>query len=423
MTNLCTAEAMTDRQPQEPASNRTIDRGDSPAAAGSVPPRRSPRLDHLALPLFEDRHRHLADRLATWLAEHETEIAPALEQVPEVTGRLLAGMLGRGGWFACAGPPNPDFRSICVVREILACRHDLLDFAFSIQALALAPIVLFAGDDQKAELMPALLSGDAVGSLAISEAQAGSDLAAVAMSAQRTAHGYRLDGEKCWIANATIADLHLVLARQGASTGPFGLSLLAVGAGRDGLRAIPARMMAARAIGHLKFDDCRIDADRAIGREGSGFAVVASVLERFRCTVGAAAVGMARRALRETIEHVRARRIGQERLGDLAITRQRLADMATALETAVLAVARAAFEIDTHAPCAAVRSSLAKLHATEAAQRIVDDCLQLHGAQGLLDDAVSARLYREVRSLRIYEGTSDIQRMIVGEAVVNGRLV
>lgn len=390
------------------------------AAQDGPVPLRCLDADHVALPFFDERHLSLALRLDHWLAEVEPDIETALAFGPKEAGRRLVHLLGRDGWLDAVCREPIDMRTISLIREGLAYRHDLLDFAFSIQAIAAAPILSWGTNEQKARFLPGLASGEMVGAFAVSEQGAGSNLAAAMLEAVQDGTGYRLTGQKNWIANADIADRLVVLARMAGTTGPIGLSTFVVDAPAPGLVPIPIEPIAPRSFGHLRFDGCSVPSDRLVGPAGAGLAIVLGTLERYRMSVGAAASGFARRALHEARTHASARAIGEERLIDLPVVRQKLADLAVALETARLTVARSAWEMDTGREDYGVRSSLAKLHATEAAQVVIDGCVQLHGAAGLVRGALPERLYREIRSLRIYEGTSEIQRMIVGDAVAHG---
>jgi acyl-CoA dehydrogenase len=370
----------------------------------------------LALPLYEDAHRRLAGEIeaaADGLAE---QIARRDHLGVTELGRWITTALGEAGWLARAIPLDgqPDFRSVALLREGFAQVHDLCDFAFSIQALGAAPIVLHGSPEQRARLLPDLATGRRIGSFAISEPGAGSDVAAIALRADRCGDDYRLTGEKTWIANAEIADLHSVLVRTGEGPGALGLSLLLVPAGASGLTVGPTiGMIAPRAIASLEFSDCVVPARNLVGKAGRGFQVAMEVLDRYRLTVGAAAVGFARRALGAGVAFARSRRVGGAVLFDRQLTQAKLADAEAALAASALLVARAAYELDHGARTFAKQSSIAKLYATEAAQRVVDDVVQLHGAAGLAHGSVPEQLYRQVRSLTIYEGTSEIQRLII----------
>lgn len=385
-------------------------------------PHRCLDADYLALPFFEDHHRDVAARLESWLREKDAAIEAALAQSPKEATRRVIGLLGEAAWFSTAVCESIDFRIICIVREGLAYRHDLLDFAFSIQVLASLPLVLWGTEDQRSQFLPGLLAGRRIAALALTERESGSDLASVALAATQAGQHYRLNGEKNWIANADIADHIMVLARTGTGTGPIGLSLFIVDGATQGLAAKAVELIAPRPFGHLEFVDCLIPADRLVGESGAGLAVALDTLERVRMSVGAAANGFARRALHEARTHVTRVRATGTRLADIPVVRQKLARMGVALHTARLAVAQAAWDMDRDRASRCYTSSLAKLHATETAQSIVDSCVQLHGAAGVVSNSVPERLYRQVRSLRIYEGTSEIQEAILGEAVTYGFL-
>jgi acyl-CoA dehydrogenase len=370
----------------------------------------------LALPLYEDRHRQLAARIEAAADGLAARIAGWESKGPTELGRELTAALGEAGWLAHAVHPagRPDFRSIALIREGFAQVHDLCDFAFAIQAMAAAPIVHFGAPAQRAEFLPDIIAGRRIGSLAISEPAGGSDPAAITTRAARCGDTFRLNGEKTWISNADIADFHSVVVRTGEGPGVLGLSVLIVPADAPGLMVGPTiDMIAPRAFASLSFRDCVVPAANLIGKSGLGFSIAMEVLNRYRLTVGAAAVGFARQALRVGLAFARARRIKDRPLFDMQITQAKLADAEMALAASALLVARAAYELDHGMRGYAKQSSIAKLHATEAAQRIVDNVVQLHGAAGLVQGSVPERLYRQIRSLTIYEGTSEIQRLII----------
>jgi acyl-CoA dehydrogenase len=373
---------------------------------------------YLALPFFDDTHRAVAARLQGWLRDNEAAISALLAQSPKQATRGAITMLGDAGWFAAALGEPVDFRAICIMREAFAYRDDLLDFAFSIQVLAALSLLQWGSQDLRRRLLPALVRGERVAAFAMTERDSGSDLAAVALAAVETAAGYRLTGEKNWIANADIADHVVVLARTGS--GSIGLSLF-VADTSDGVDAVPVALIAPRPFGDLRFDGCLVSKDRLIGDNGAGLAIALDTLEQMRMSVGAAANGFARRALDEARRHVTKVR-ANGRLAEIAAVRQKLAQMGVAVHTARLAVAQAAWEMDRGGEGRSVSSSVAKLVATEAAQSVVDACVQLHGAAGVVSQSLPERLYRQVRSLRIYEGTSEIQEAIIGEAVTFGFL-
>ncbi|MEU9097723.1 acyl-CoA dehydrogenase family protein [Streptomyces sp. NPDC048361] len=376
----------------------------------------------LALPFYEERHRASAVQLADWCAGHAGLWSRPLAQAPEKAGREILSALGSAGWLGFLDPASGstagDYRSICVAREILAYADDLADFAFSIQALSATTIVLYGNSEQRLEYLPRMASGEVAGSFAISEEEAGSDISAVGLTADRVSDGYLLNGRKAWIANAGTADLHCVIARTGGGPGALGLTAFLVPARTPGVRVLEeVRLVAPRSFGHLAFENCLVPESSVLGRPGAGFVVATDLLERFRMTVGAAAVGFARRAADSAVQRARERRIHGGRLMDLQLVKGSLADMEIKLNYSAMLVARAAWELDHGNTGYAKHSSIAKLAATEAAQEVVDAAVQIHGAAGLVADSVPERLYRQVRSLRIYEGASEVQKMIIADAL------
>lgn len=379
----------------------------------------------LDLPFYDDGHRNLARAVGAW-CERNTELwAGIREEDPEKAGLGLVGQLGRDGWLAFLDPVTApadtpgDLRALCLMREALAYHEDLADFAFSVQALAATPLLRFGSDEQKQRYLPAMARGDLVGAFAVSEEEAGSDVAAVALRADRTADGgYELNGRKAWIANGGIAGLYVVIARTGEGPGALGLTAFLVPADTPGVR-VSERLdpVAPRSFAHLAFEGCRLPADAVLGRPGRGFVIAMDLLERFRMTVGAAALGFARRASDTALARARTRRVGSGRLIDLQLTQASLADMDVQLNAASLLVARAAWEADRGSRRFARHSCIAKLHATEEAQHIIDTAVQLLGATGVIRDSITERLYRQIRSLRIYEGTSEVMRMTIAQTL------
>lgn len=371
----------------------------------------------LDLPFYEPRHRTLAAELRRWTAEHAGLPARLASLDPSARGVHYTCLLGREGWLRClfdapAGG-RPDLRTLCLVRQAFAHFDDLCDFAFSIHGLACAPL-LWWGDADAHESRVALLRGERIGALALTEPQAGSNLAAVETAARRSGEGYVLDGRKAWISNADIADFHCVLARTGEGPGALGLSLLHVPADSAGLLVDgPVPMLAPRALGHLQFQDCRIDSPSLIGEPGQGYRYAMEVLDFFRVSVAAAALGFCRRAASAAVGWSRTRRVAGGALFDMQLTKGKLADMAVYLDAAALLTARAAWAFDCGQDGATLPASAAKLYATEQAQQVVDDALQLFGAAGLAQGATAEQLYRQIRSLRVYEGTSEMHRLIL----------
>ena len=374
----------------------------------------------LELPFFEPRHRVLAAELVRWVNEHAGLPAQLAALSPSQRGVHYTRILGRDGWLRhvlgvdAAPGRRPDLRSLCLIRQALAHFDDLCDFAFAIHGLACAPLLWWGDEAAGHESFAALARGERIGSLALSEAHAGSNLAAVETSASRTDAGYAIRGSKAWVSNADIADFHCVLARTGEGPGALGLSLLHVPSGSVGLAASePVALLAPRAFGSLAFVDCRLGHSALIGQAGMGYRYAMEILDFYRVTVAAAALGFCRRAADESITWARNRRVFGSPLADMQITKDKLSGMAVYLDAAALLTARAAWEFDVGSGALTQPASIAKLYATEEAQRVIDDALQLFGAAGLVQGSTTEQLYRQIRSLRIYEGTSEIQKIII----------
>lgn len=383
--------------------------------------------DHslLRLPFFDEQHRALATRLEAWAETNRARSDTWRGRDSALVIRAIASQLGEEGWLEYAianrreeARPGPDFRSVCLIREAFSYVHDLFDYVFSIQSLAGYSLACFGSDAQREQYLPALRAGRCLGTFAISEPEAGSDFAKIRLVAKREDEGFRLDGEKAWIANASVADFHCVLARTSDGPATFGMSLLMVPKGTANLEVSPVELLAPRPLGSLRFSSCLLPHTALLGKAGYGFRYALEVLERYRITVGATAIGFCRKALRAGLAHARGRQIADGVLFDQQVTKQRLADMAIFLDAASLLVARAAWEVDTGKLDTLSRhASGAKVYATEGAQRAVDDALQMFGAAGLVAGSVTEELYRQVRSLRIYEGASEVQKMIVASTL------
>jgi len=338
--------------------------------------------------------------------------------------------LAEAGWLAYCVPDDKaadgmlDVRSLCLARETLATADGLADFAFAMQGLGSGPISLFGTPAQRRAYLPAVREGRKIAAFALSEAAAGSDVAALTTAARRVGNGYVLDGEKTWISNAGIADFYIVFARTGEAPGAKGLSAFVVDAGQTGCtvtKRLP--IMAPHPIGTVRFTDCRVDGDALIGQPGDGFKVAMATLDVFRATVGAAALGFARRALAEAVIHARSRVVFGKPLAELQMIQGKLADMATSVDAAALLVYRAAWTKDTARTRVSREASMAKLFATEAAQTVIDEAVQIFGGHGVVVGNVVERLYREIRALRIYEGASEIQRLIIaGQVLANAAI-
>jgi acyl-CoA dehydrogenase len=339
----------------------------------------------------------------------------------DVDGRCrdLVKQLGTAGWLRYAIPAayggmheRLDVRSLCIARESLARVDGLADFAFAMQGLGAGPISLFGSDELKRRYLPRVATGEAIAAFAISEKEAGSDVAAMRTSARRDGNEWVIDGEKSWISNGGIADHYVVFCRVGEAEREF--VALVVEPSDHGF-SVTDRIatIAPHPLATLRFDACRVPADRVVGEAGRGLRVALGTLDVFRTTVAAAALGFARRALDESLAHVRTRELFGRKLQDFQITQSKLAEMATSIDASALLVYRAAWTRDRGAERITREAAMAKLFATEAAQRTIDDAVQLLGARGVESGHPVERLYREIRALRIYEGTSEVQRLII----------
>jgi len=365
-------------------------------------------------PFFEPRHRAVAAALERWCAAN----LPAGDGDVDAVCRDLVRRLGTDGFLAHSAPdpddPTPlDVRTLCVIRETLA-RHDgLADFAFAMQGLGAGPITLFGTPGQR-RWLAATRSGQALAAFALSEQKAGSDVAALAVTARRDGDAFVLDGEKTWISNGGIADLYVVFARTGEAPGAKGLSAFIVTPDLPGF-SVAGRIdvIAPHPLARLAFDGVRVPAAAMIGAPGEGFRIAMATLDVFRSTVGAAALGFARRALDETLERVRRRELFGGPLASLQMVQGHVADMALNVDAAALLVYRAAWTRDQGAPRVTREAAMAKLFATERAQDVIDTAVQLHGGDGVRRGHVVERLYRDIRALRIYEGASDVQKVVI----------
>jgi acyl-CoA dehydrogenase len=365
-------------------------------------------------PFFEDRHRDHAARLEGWCAEN----LPADHGDVDAACRGLVAALGEAGWLrpTAIDPDDPrplDVRTLCLSRETLA-RHDgLADFAFAMQGLGTGAISLFGSDAQK-EWLRKTRAGKALSAFALSEPRSGSDVANMEMTATRDGGDYVLSGEKTWISNGGIADVYCVFARTGEAPGARGISAFVVPADAAGLKvAERIEVVAPHPLARLAFDDVRVPASAMIGRPGEGFRIAMSVLDVFRSTVGAAALGFARRALDESVARVRDRRLFGAPLFDLQMVQGHVADMALDVDAAALLIYRAAWTKDSGAARVTREAAMAKLYATDRAQAVIDAAVQLHGGDGVRRGHIVESLYREIRALRIYEGASDVQKVVI----------
>jgi acyl-CoA dehydrogenase len=379
-------------------------------------------MSFLDWPFFEPRHRALAEKLETWA---EVNLADLDHHDVDSACRDLVSRLGRYGWLQHTAPGETDaeaidVRTLAIAREILARHSGLADFAFAMQGLGAGPISLFGTPAQRKAWLPKTRGGQAIAAFALSEAASGSDVANIATTARRDGDGFVIDGEKTWISNGSIADFYIVFARSGEAPGSRGLSAFIVEAANPGLSvAERIDVIAPHPLARLRFDNCRVPAGALIGKAGDGFKIAMATLDVFRTTVGAAALGFARRAMSETLKRAASRRLFGAPLSELQMVQGHIADMAVDIDAAALLVYRAAWAKDKGAARVTREAAMAKLYATEAAQRVIDTAVQIHGGDGVRSGHPVETLYREIRALRIYEGASDIQKVVIARAVLS----
>ena len=379
---------------------------------------------HLAWPFFTDAHRKFALDLEAWAADH---LAPLVASEPhdvDATFREIVHRLGAAGWLRYVvpqpyglAPMRLDVRTVCLGRETLGQLSGMADFAFGMQGLGSGPISQFGSDELKQRYLPRVVAGDAIAAFALSEPAAGSDVSAMETTARRDGSHYVLDGRKTWISNAGIAAFYVVFARLEGDEKKF--VALVVDADNPGL-TVSERITvnAPHPLGTLDMEACRVPAGAVLGEAGKGMRVALGTLDIFRSTVGAASLGFARRALSEATSHVMTRRAFGQRLADFQLTQAKLAEMALAVDASALLVYRAAWTRDAGAERVTREAAMAKLYATEAAQRVIDDAVQLFGGRGVVVGETVERLYREIRALRIYEGTSEIQKLVIAGQII-----
>jgi acyl-CoA dehydrogenase len=397
---------------------------------------------YLEWPFFNDAHREFADEIAAWrdrelgdAHDRASTLAPshpshprtrAPEHDPSAACRAYVTQLGAAGWLKYAVPSDYDdpqesfdVRSICLIRETLAYTSGLAEFAFAMQGLGSGPISFFGSESLKRRYLPGVAAGTSIAAFAITESGAGSDLSAMQTTARRDGDHIVINGEKTWISNAGIAAHYVVFCRwpEGGDR-----SFVAVVVDADTLGLSVGKsidVIAPHPLGTLTFTECRVPADAIVGEPGKGMRVALGTLDVFRTTVGAAALGFARRALDEAIAHVKQRVAFGKPLAEFQLTQQRIADMATAIDSAALLVYRAAWARDRGAERITREAAMAKLAATELAQQVIDSAVQLLGARGVVVGEPVERLYREIRALRIYEGTSEIQKLVIAGQVLS----
>jgi len=380
---------------------------------------------YLDWPFFDAQHGVLVRELDAWAAAN---LADAHGADVDAVCRALVARLGQGGWLrhAVAGVghggahPVIDTRAICLIRETLARHAGLADFAFAMQGLGSGAISLFGSVEQRSNWLPRVAEGSAIAAFALSEPAAGSDVAALQCAARRDGDAWVLDGEKTWISNGGIADFYVVFARTGeaAERSARGISAFIVDAATPGLEvAERIDVIAPHPLARLCFDGCRVPAACLIGGEGEGFKVAMATLDVFRTSVAAAALGFARRAMAEALAHAQARPMFGKLLADFQLTQARLAQMALEIDAAALLTYRAAWLRDS-GKRVTKEAAMAKLAATESAQRVIDSAVQLFGGQGVQRGQVVEGLYREIRALRIYEGASEVQLLIIARELL-----
>ncbi len=373
-------------------------------------------------PFFEPRHRELADRLETWAAQNLSHID---HDDTDRACRSLVAALGREGWLKFTAPGEGevekiDVRTLALIRETLARHSGLADFAFAMQGLGAGPISFFGDDQQRKTWLPKTRSGKAIAAFSLSEPASGSDVANISTTARRDGNEFVIDGEKTWISNGGIADFYIVFARTGEAPGARGLSAFVVEASSPGLKvAERLNTIAPHPLARLRFEGCRVPASALIGRAGDGFKIAMATLDVFRTSVGAAALGFARRALDETLKRAASRHLFGAPLADLQMVQGHLADMALEIDAAALLIYRAAWTKDMGAARVTREAAMAKLFATEAAQRVIDNAVQIHGGDGVRSGHPVETLYREIRALRIYEGASDVQKIVIARSVLS----
>ena len=379
-----------------------------------------PDLSFLDWPFFEARHRDWAAGLEEWAARN----LPVDHGDVDAACRDLVAALGAGGWLEPTGVEEGarfDLRTLCLSREILA-RHDgLADFAFAMQGLGMGAVSLFGSAAQRAWLARTR-AGTAISAFALTEPGSGSDVAASTASAERVQGGWVLNGEKTYISNGGIADLYVIFARTGEGPGAKGLSAFLLPADTPGLEVVERiEVIAPHPLAHLRLRDVHLPEDALIGEAGRGFAQAMQVLDVFRPSVGAAALGFARRALDEAVARVQARKVQGAPLASLQMVQGHIADMALKVDASALLIYRAAWTRDMGAARITREAAMAKLYATEAAQQVIDMAVQLHGGDGVRKGFMVESLYREIRALRIYEGASDVQRVVIARQVMEAR--
>ncbi len=389
---------------------------------------RAPQMkrDWLDWPFFGESHRGFASTLDRFVASGA--LAAIDHDDVDASCRHLVCALGEASLLDAAVAPLDgdasaiDSRSVCLARETLAYHDGLADFAFAMQGLGSGAVAIAGSDEQRRLVLPKVRSGEWLAAFALSEKDAGSDVAAMACAAREDGNGYCLDGEKTWISNGGIADVYTVFARSGEAPGARGISAFLVFPDDPGF-SIAERIdvMAPHPLAMLHFEGCRLPADRRLGAPGEGFKIAMRTLDIFRASVAAAALGFARRAFDEALAHAKSRKMFGATLADLQLTQAALGEMAADIDAAALLTYRSAWRRDVQKLPTTVEAAMAKMTATETAQRVIDRALQMFGGRGVRRGEIIESLYREIRALRIYEGATEVQKLIVARELIKLR--
>jgi len=374
------------------------------------------RFEQYGWPFFEDRHRLLAAQADAWCI---AKLSKLKEQDTDSTCQIFVKELGKAGFLKHCVSATPDVRSIALLREVFAYHHGLADFAFVMQGLGSGPIVLAGTEAQKQAWLPRVAAGEAIAAFALSEPDAGSDVAALSCFATKEKNQWTINGLKTWISNGGIADFYVVFARTEKDAGTKGISAFIVDSETKGLDSSERiDTIATHPMATLRFSSCRVSEKNLLGKPGEGFKLAMRNLDVFRTTVAGAALGFARRALAEALARAKDRKMFGARLADLQMTQAKLADMATGIDAAALLTYRSAWKKDTTQEKTTKEAAMAKMQATEMAQSVVDAAVQIFGGLGVKSGHPVERLYREVRALRIYEGATEVQKVIIARELL-----
>lgn len=386
--------------------------------------------NHLEWPFFDDAHRDLARALDQWCRDQNLS---ALDDADVYAAcRDLVRRMGQGGWLRYCVPsgdagelggqhPQLDSRSLCLIRETLGRYHALADFAFAMQGLGSGAISLGGSDALKKRYLPSVATGKRIAAFALSEPEAGSDVAALSCAAREEGGHYVLDGHKTWISNGGLADFYCVFVRTDADAGSRGISAFVVDADTPGLEIQEKiDVMSPHPLALLRFDQCRVPASNMLGELNQGFKLAMRTLDVFRCSVAAAALGFARRALDEGLGHARQRKMFGQTLADFQLTQAAFGDIAAEIDQSALLTYRAAWVRDVAGRSSTSETAMAKMISTESAQWVIDRVLQMFGGQGVVTNTPIERLYRDIRALRIYEGATEVQKLIIARELLKG---